>query len=230
MSKTIWSRTGPAAGLLFFPVMLVGFSIHGYPNIRPSDSQLASWLSTVDATSFKSGVYVEAIGTVLFVLFAAWLYTRLRRGIRDSAAPAVAMLAAAITWTAATLPINESWVGLVDQGRKGLDIHAAQTVVSINQAWYDMTGIVLGFILLAAGVAIVSGEAMARWVGIAAIVIGLFQVGSAYFGADATALSLLSYLWFFGVGGYYTFRPGKLRETQTDSAREPVAGPVPARS
>src|ERR1700680_4277399 len=140
MKEAIWSRVGPAAGLLFFPVLMVGFFIHRYPDIRPSDAQLANWLSSVDVSRFKLGVYIEAIGVVLLIPFAAWLYGHARRGARDSHGAAVAMLIATGVWVALTLPINESWAGLVDQGRKGLDIHVAQTVVSINQAWYDMTG------------------------------------------------------------------------------------------
>jgi hypothetical protein len=212
VSKAIWSRVGPAAGLLFFPVLMVGFAIHRYPSIRPADAQLASWLASVDVTRFRFGVYVEALGIVLLIPFAAWLYGRIRQGAGDSPAPAVAMVIAAATWVALTLPINESWAGLVDQARKGLDIRAAQTIVSINQAWYDMTGIVLGVVLLAAGVAIVRGGAMSRWVGWAAIIIGLFEVVSAPFGTDATPLSLLAYFWIVGVGAYYTFRPARTRD------------------
>ena len=54
--------------------------------------------------------------------------------------PAAAMLAAGAGWAVVTLPINESWVGLVDRGGKGLDLGTAQIVVSINQAWFEMTG------------------------------------------------------------------------------------------
>lgn len=212
MLNAIWNRLGPAAGLLFFPVLIAGLLIHGYPEIRPTDAHLANWLATVNANTFRFGVYVEALGTVLLIPFAAWLYGRVRQGAKDSSTPATAMLIASATWVALTLPINESWAGLVDQARNGLDIRAAQTAVSINHALYDMTGIVLGVILLSAGVAIVRGGAMSRWVGWAAILIGLFQVGSAPFGTDATPFSLLAYVWILGVGGYYTVRPAANRD------------------
>ena len=227
MKEAIWSRVGPAAGLLFFPVLMVGFAIHRYPDIRPSDSQLAKWLSSVDATSFRLGVYIESIGVVLFALFAAWLYIHLRQGARDASWPAVAIVIGAAAWVALTLPVNESWVGLVDQARKGLDIRVAQTVVSINQAWFDMTGIVLGVTLIAAGVAIVRGRAMSRWVGSAAILIGVFQVVSSPLGTDSTPLSLLAYLWFLSVGGYYTFRPARARELVASAAQRSVTAGLP---
>jgi len=225
--NAIWNRLGPAAGLLFFPVLMLGLSMHGYPQIRPSDAQLAKWLASVDASAFKFGVYVEALGIVLIVPFAAWLFGRVRQGAKDSSTPAFAMLIATAMWAALTLPINESWAGLVDQARHGLDIRVAQTIVSINQAMYDMTGIVLGVILLSAGVAIVRGGAMSRRLGWAAIIIGVFQMGSAPFGTDATPFSLLGYVWILGVGGYYTFRPPANRDLapavgRASAAPEPV--------
>lgn len=227
MLNGIWNRLGPAAGLLFFPVLMTGLFIHGYPETRPTDAQLAKWLATVNPNAFRFGVYVEALGTVLLIPFAAWLYDRVRQGAKDSSTPATAMLIATATWAAVTLPINESWAGLVDQARNGLDIRVAQTTISINQALYDMTGIVLGVILLSAGVAIVRGGAMSRWVGWAAIIIGLFQMASAPFGADAIAISLLAYVWILGVGGYYTLRPAANRDLappvgRASTAPEPV--------
>jgi Domain of unknown function (DUF4386) len=211
---SIWSRVGPAAGLLFFVLLFGGFLVHGYPAVRPTNAQLADWLANVSASKFRFGVYVEAIAIVLFVPFAVWLHGHLRQGAKDSSAPAVAMLVGAGVWVALTLPINESWVGLVDQARS-VDIRVAQTVVSINQAMYDMTGIVLGVILIAAGVAALRGGAMSRWAGWAAVLIGVVQVVMAALGSDTGPTGLLAYLWILGVAGYYTFRPAGRREVAT---------------
>jgi hypothetical protein len=59
----------------------------------------------------------------------------------------------------------------------------AQTVVSINQAWFEMTGILFGLTLIAAGAAIIRGGAMSRWAGWAAVVIGVGVVASVPVGA-----------------------------------------------
>jgi len=213
LSESIWSRVGPACGLLFFPLVMLGFSIHGYPDIQPTDAQLAKWFGSVDLSVFKLGVYVEAVATLLFIPFAAWLYGHLRQGAGNSSRPAVAMVGAGVGWTVLTLPINEAWVGLVDQAHKGLDIRMAQTVVSINQAWFDMTGLVFGLTLVAAGVAIIRSGAMARWAGWAAIVIGLGMAASVPLGAASTPAQILGFLWILAVGGYYTFRPSRQRKS-----------------
>lgn len=212
MKDAVWNRIGPAAGLLFFPLLMLGFSIHGYPDIGPTDAQLSKWLAGVDQNTFRLGVYIEALGTVLFLPFVAWLFGRLTRDGRDASWPAVAMLAAGAGWVVVTLPINESWVGLVDRAGKGLDIGTAQTVVSINQAWFEMTGILFGVTLIAAGVAIIRGGPMSRWAGWAAVVIGVGMVASVPFGAASTPAQLVEFLWFVVIGAYYTFRPGRTQE------------------
>jgi hypothetical protein len=138
------------------------------------------------------------------------------------------MVAAGAGWIVLTLPINESWVGLVDQARKGLDIRMAQTVVSINQAWFEMTGLVFGLMLMAAGVAIIRGGAMSRWAGWAAIIIGLGSAVSVPLGAASTPAQLLGFLWILAVGGYYTFRPGRGRQLVATAGHQSVAAGLPA--
>jgi hypothetical protein len=229
MRDAVWNRVGPAAGLLFFPLIMVGFSIHGYPDIAPTDAQLAKWLAGVDQNAFKLGVYIEALGTVLFLPFAAWLFGRLRHDGRDSW-PAVAMLAAGAGWAVITLPVNESWVGLVNRAGKGLDIGTAQTIVSINQAWFEMTGILFGLTLIAAGLAIIRGTSMSRLAGWAAVVVGLGVVASVPLGAASTPAQILGFLWFLAVGGYYTFRPGRTRTQDAASAQRSVTTGVTATS
>lgn len=230
MRQAFGNRVGPATGLLFFVLLMGGAAFHGYPDIRPSDSQLTSWLATVDPNRFTAGVYIEAVGILLFIPFAAWLYGRVRQGARDVSWPAVAMLAAGAGWVVSSLPLLGAWAGLVDQARKGLDVRVAQTLVSIIQVSYDLTAIVLGLTLLAAGVAIVLGGTMSRWAGWAAIVIGAIYVATLPFGPDATPAGLLGYLWLFAVAGYYTVRPGRPRKLDPGVSQASLARGLPTGS
>ncbi|HEY8813860.1 MAG TPA: hypothetical protein VIP57_01965, partial [Candidatus Dormibacteraeota bacterium] len=74
MREAIGNRVGPASGVLFFVLLMGGAMIHGYPDIRPSDSQLTSWLTNLDVNRFMAGANIEAIGVLLFIPFGAWLY------------------------------------------------------------------------------------------------------------------------------------------------------------
>lgn len=228
MSDAVWNRIGPAAGLVFFPLILVGLSVHGYPAVNPTDAQLSKWLAGVDPSSFKLGIYIEALALVLFLPFIAWLFGRLRQDGRDSSWPNVVMLAAGAMWVTTSLPINESWAGLVDRGRSGLDIGTAQAIVSINQEGYLMTEIVFGLTLLAGGVAILRGGAMSRWAGWAAVAIGIVAIASVPFGTASEGIQLLALAWFLAVGGFYTLRPGNSREQSGSVAQRSMTGGVPA--
>lgn len=229
MRQAIGNRVGPASGVLFFVLLMSGAIIHGYPDIRPSDTQLANWLAHVDVGRYRTGTYIEAVGLLLFIPFVAWLHGRLRQGESESSWPAVTMLAAGAGWAVFSLLTLGAWAGLAEQARKGLDIRVAQTIDSINQASYDLTAIVLGLTILAAGVAIVWGGAMSRWLGWAAIILGVIDVVTLPLGIDASPAGLLGYLWLFVVACYCTLRPGQAREIDPVGAQVPVAGGLPAR-
>jgi hypothetical protein len=126
-------------------------------------------------------------------------------------------------------PINESWAGLVDRARGGLDIGTAQALVSINQEWYDMTGIVFGLTLLAGGVAILRGSAMSRWAGWVAVAIGIVLIASVPIGTASQSIQILGYAWFLAVGGFYTLRPGTSREQSGSVAQRSVTGGLQSR-
>jgi hypothetical protein len=228
MKQAISRRVGPFTGLLSTALVFIGLSIHGYPDIRPTDTQLARWLAGVDPNSFRLGIYIEQLGIVLFLAFAAWLYGHLRR--KDHSWVPVAMLAAAAAHVTVTLPLNEIYVGLVDRAGKGLDIHLAQTVIAINQEWFDMTGIVLGLFLVTAGAAMLHGAGLARLAAVATILIGLAQVASSPFGLTSTPAGILPYAWFVAVAVYYTVRPAQEQESDPGAARAAVASGLPATS
>jgi hypothetical protein len=224
MKEAIWNRVGPVTGILFFGLVFTGLFVHGYPDIRPTDAQLAKWLASIDVNRFSLGIYIEAVGYALFLPFAAWLYGHLKQRGVGASWPAVAMLAAAAAWVILTLPINELYVGMLEQARRGLDIRVAQTVVSINQAWFEMTSVLLALTLLAAGVSILRGAAMSRWAGWAAVAVGL----TLFLPAAALFLQPVGYLWFLAVAGYYTFRPAWVREVVASTAQPTGATGLPA--
>jgi hypothetical protein len=91
-----------------------------------------------------------------------------------------------------------------------------------------MTGLVFGLILIAAGAAAVRGGSMSRWAGWAAILIGVVQVVVTPLGIDTGPTGLLAYLWIVGVAGYYTFRPGRVRDVFTAPKQSSEATGMPA--
>ena len=69
---------------------------------------------------------------------------------------------------------------------------------------------------------------MSRWAGWSAVVIGLGVVASVPVGAASTPTQILAFLWFLGVGGYYTFRPGWTQEQVAAMTQRSVTTGAPA--
>ena len=102
MKEAIWNRVGPFMGVLFFGLVFTGLFVHGYPDLRPTDAQLARWLTGVDVNKFSVGIYMEELGIALFIPFAAWLYGHLKQGRPGASWPAIVMLASAVAWAILT--------------------------------------------------------------------------------------------------------------------------------
>jgi hypothetical protein len=71
MPEITRTRIAAALGLLSIILSLVGFTIHGYPAIGASGKEIAHWATTTDGQRFAFGIYVEALGLLLFLPFAA---------------------------------------------------------------------------------------------------------------------------------------------------------------
>jgi hypothetical protein len=201
--RDIWSRVGPAMGLVYVVLAVAGFAIHGYPANRPSDSELSGWIASTDLNRFAAGVYLEALAYVLFIPFVAWLYAMLRAADTASRWLAAIVLAAGAGFVILTLPINEQWLGMLEQAKKGLDIRASATVAFSNQASFEMTSIIFGLFFLATGLAILRSGAMSRWAGWAAVLLGVVGM----LPIIGTAAQFVGILWILPVSIYYTVRP-----------------------
>src|ERR671933_657579 len=69
------TRAAAAAGLLSIVLSVLGFIIHGYPDVGASGRQLAHWATATNQQQFAIGLYVEALGALLLLPFAAWLWS-----------------------------------------------------------------------------------------------------------------------------------------------------------
>ncbi len=205
MKQAIWNRVRPLTGILAFAATFIGASVHGFPDVNPTDAQLANWLATIDLNTFTVGIYIEDLSTVLGIVFAVWLYGLFRKGGAGASLAALVFLCANIAGAIATFPINALTLGLIEQSRHGLDIRVSQTIISMTRAWFDAAGPMSGLGFLAAGVAILRGRVMSPWVGWAAIALGIESfVPAAYL---PIWIGSLSFLWELGVAVYYTIRP-----------------------
>jgi hypothetical protein len=129
MPDTTRTRVAAALGLLSIILSLVGFTIHGYPAIGASGKEIAHWATTTDGQRFAFGIYVEALGLLLFLPFAAWLCSVARGAEDGSGWLATAGFGGATLYVGIGIMDNGIWSSLLDGARHGTD---PQTLASIR--------------------------------------------------------------------------------------------------
>lgn len=126
MSAPNWDRLGATAGVVYIVLALTGFAIHGYPKQGASSEELRSWIAATDATRFSLGVYIEALGTVLFIPFAAWLSSLLSGPALHQRWLSNTVVGSAVAFVVLTLPINELYLGSLEAGKQGADVRSVR--------------------------------------------------------------------------------------------------------
>ncbi len=194
MKHPLWNYAGPVFGILFVVLPLAGLAIHGYPS--GSGAQIKQWIATTSTTRFAVGIWIEALGYLCLLPFAAWLLRELRRpGIPDW--PAEVGFGAAVLCTGSALLINGIWTGLVDAGRGGLDPNILVGIKYVASDAFSASGLFYGLFIIAAGVTAAVARSLPPWLAWAAVVIGVFAV------IPPTSLpaSLALDLWILAVSG-----------------------------
>jgi hypothetical protein len=173
---------------------LAGLVIHGYPS--GTGAEIKHWIATTSATRFGVGIWIEAVGYLFLLPFAAWLVRDLRRpGITDW--PADVAFAAAILCTGSALLINGLWTGIVDAGRGGADPSVLAALRYVATDAYTASVLFYALFAIAAGAMAVMARSLPPWLAWAAVVIGVLGVIPPI--AMPALLALL--LWVLAVSG-----------------------------
>jgi hypothetical protein len=166
----LWNYVGPASGILFVVLSLAGFAIHGYPS--GNGAEIKHWIATTNATRFAAGIWIEALGYLFLLPFAAWLVRDLRRpGVVDW--PADVAFGAAVLCTGSALLINGIWTGLVDAGRGGIDPNILVAIKFVATDAFSASALFYGLFIVAVGVTAVAAKSLPPWLAWAAVVIGV---------------------------------------------------------
>jgi len=165
MSNATRTRLAAALGLLSIVLSAVGVAIHGYPAIGLSGEEIAEWATTTNQQQFGVGIYIEAFGTLLFLPFAAWLYTVARDAEKGLGWLATAGFGAVVLYLGISVMDNGIWSSLLDGARHGT---SPQTLASIRDiAEYIFHGTLLfgGMFFVLTGYVLFRTRALPRWVG-----------------------------------------------------------------
>jgi hypothetical protein len=194
MKHPLWGYAGPVCGILYVVLSLVGLVVHGYPS--GTGAQIKHWIATTNVSRFDAGIWIEALGYLLFVPFAAWLARELRRP-GHAEWPADAAFGAAILCTGSALLINGLWTGLFDAGRNGVDQTILAATYYLTTDAYAASVPFYGLFLVAAGAAAVIARSLEPWLAWAAVVIGVLAI----IPLTAMPASAALFLWVLAVCG-----------------------------
>ena len=179
-------------------VALIGYSIHGYPALGASGQALAEWAAKTDPNRFALGVYIEAVGILLILVFYAWLCDLIRRN--DTLAwLAMFAFAMVVVWGAAGILSNSAWTALLDAGRRGADASLLASTRDVAQEIFNSTYVFFGLGMVAIALASLSGRVLPLWLSWTGLIIG---VGLAI-PATVNFAGLFVILWAFAIAILY---------------------------
>ncbi len=222
MSDVSRIRVAAALGLLSIILSLVGFVIHGYPDMGASGREIADWATTMNQQQFGIGIYIEALGYLLFLPFAAWLCTVARDAEEDFGWLATAGFGAAALYVGISIADNGIWSSLFDGARHGADPQTLASIRDIAEYIFQGTLLFCGMFFVPTGYVLFRSRALPRWVGATAAVIGLGLLVPPL--ADIPAL--LVWIWTVVVSLYLLARPSAVATVREPSGA--IAGPAAA--
>jgi len=203
MSTVTRTRLAGIFGLLSVVGTFAGLAIHGYPDIGASGSQIAHWAATTNQHQFAIGIYVEAVAILLFLGFAAWVWSVAHAAEGGSGWLATAGCGAATLHVVRALASNAVWWAVRDSGRRGANPQTLAIVRDIAQHAFDTSSLCLGMFLILGGSVLFTTRALPRLIGATALVLGLgLMVPQA-----VLVVMIPVYIWIAAVSIYLLVRP-----------------------
>jgi len=196
------ARLAALSGLAYAIAVFVGSAAiggtsgAGRHSLDADAADVAEYVEGADPSRVWAGEYVAVLGYALFLVFAAYASGRGRRGdARDwrdvaTVAPAVVYVALAMVATACLAPVLN---------REG-DPVAAARFLDLRSALLAIAFVFFATWLIGAGLRVLATRSLARWLGWAAVAIGVLQLlGTPFANVDPAFTGLPTFAGFLWV-------------------------------
>lgn len=210
-----WTRLGAAVGLLSIIVATIGFFLHGNPPLGKSGADIVTWAAGVDQSRFAVGIYVELLGYLLFLVFAAWIWSVARPAAPGSTWLGVGALLAAAVFIAISATSDGVWLALLDGARGGTSAATLTLMRSGAEHVFEVSFLFGGLFSLLIGAAMLTGQRLPRWMGISSVVLGV----AVLIPPIALIASLLWEIWVVAVSLALLIRPDAATRGDSTVAR-----------
>jgi len=229
-------QIGGASGILAL-LSIGGFAVIGAAGLAvepgASTRDIAAAVSDGNPTLAQTGLYLDTLGSLLFVVFAACLYSRLRRAEREHGWVSLAAFGAALAMITAGLGDKAAYYAIFSRADAGLDANAAAALYDTAAGFFMLFQALSGLFLLLTGTTALRTGALPTSLARAGVAIGVVGIAA----AAAPEASQLAFpfvgLWIIAASIALlrlpcppsTVRASRRRGHETDrrSAREPSA-------
>ena len=198
-----WAQRGAGTGALSIIVATIGFVLHGDYPLGKDGPAIVTWATGVDQTRFATGVYVELLGYLLFLLFAVWLWSVLRRPEQGTAWLSMAALVAATLFVAISVPDYGLWLALRTGADQGTPPQTLAIVREAAERIFDIIYLFGGLFSILIGVVVLRTRGLPAWIGVTALVLGVAILVPPI----ALPASLIWEVWILVVSAYLLVRP-----------------------
>lgn len=224
MSERFLSRLGAAFGIASFIVTFIGFGVHGG---LPSDltaAAIQSYAKRVSAGQGGAGNYMELLGYLFFLGFAAYMYSvaRATSPARVQWLNVFGLVAATIYVAVSALAIAAQQL-IVESRGFGIDTNTTLAFFVLDDAAFTLSSEIAALFAAALGGVLLAGSGALRVVGAGAIAVGALLFVSGLIGTVFMEISvaqfglLLLELWAVATGFFLVMKPATISRTPSDA-------------
>jgi hypothetical protein len=208
------ARVGALVGVLSVVVTFIGSGVHGGLPNAATESDVRGYIASANSVQTGIGNFVELLGFLLFLVFAAFLYSTVRDFDRARPSwPAIAALAGAVGYVAVTAVGIAAQQAIVEWGKAGADAKTTLGLYIFDSDSFPLSFEFGALFLAGIGVALLGAVGLLRLLAFGALAVAIILFVSGLIGAASpgSGLSqigfLLFLLWTLIAGVYLVIRP-----------------------
>ncbi len=231
MKGIFWKRLGATSGVLYVVLTFVASGDNNSPGFHATPQEISAWAQSVQLTpSFWISPYVELLGMLFFLAFAAYLWSVLSRAEGEFGWLSATAFASGIATVVVKIVAFPVAAAAVAGASEGFNPQVLGTLWDMNNISFFLTWATQAFLLAAAAIVIIRAKALPGWLGWSAAVIALALLGTlpvAFF--NPIPVHLLALLWVLVTSIVLIIRAGKTEPyTQASTIQRTEVQPVGA--